>query len=42
MEFNDFHNFRDSRIAFYFFYNFRDSCMTINDFHDFHGCHKGF
>ena len=37
MEFNVFHNCRDSRIAFYDFNDCRVYHIKINDFHDLHG-----
>ena len=37
MELYDFHNFRDSRMAFYDFNDCLVYLKQINDFHDLHG-----
>ena len=42
MEFNDFHDFRDSRIEFYDFHDVRYSLMELYDFYDFIDYHTEF
>ena len=42
MEFNGFHDFRDSRIEFYDFHDVRYSLMELYDFYDFIDYHMEF